>query len=285
MHFDHYIDAHIHFHDPVMTDKVIKELILREFPPLQSFFDNPEDNSTLLGLMDGLNCRRAWIINYESPDVMGYTLTTNEWVARFCEDSNNRLIPVGGVHPGKHDDAAKIINDYYESGMIKALKVHGPHQLLWPNAYVEGLEAQKKLYEKCEELKIPIIFHTGTSIFPRARSRFGHPLMMEDVLIDFPNIVAIMAHGGRPLWTREAEYLMIKFPNLYFDLSGIPPHLIAEYFPRFHRYADRCIFGSDYPSPGVPGSRQNAEAIANLPLEDDILRKILHENAEKIIPS
>ena len=87
MKLDYYIDAHLHFHDPEMTNDVIKELILKEFPPLQTFFDNPEDSSSLLGLLDALNCKRAWIINYESPSVMGYKLNTNDWVANFCESS------------------------------------------------------------------------------------------------------------------------------------------------------------------------------------------------------
>ncbi|MHA2253554.1 MAG: amidohydrolase family protein [Candidatus Kariarchaeaceae archaeon] len=284
MDFDYYIDAHIHFHSPDMTNSEIKELILKEFPALESYFRNPDDNSSLLGLMDGLSCKRAWIINYESPNVMGYTIETNDWVAKFCEDTDNRLLPIGGIQPELHDDAAEIMRDYFESGLLRGLKVHGPHQLIFPNAYVEGLESQRKLYEMVQELQVPVIFHTGTSIFPKARSRFGHPLMVEDVLIDFPDIKAILAHGGRPSWTRESEYLMAKFPNLHLDLSGIPPHLIPDYFPRFHRYADRAIFGSDFPSPGVPSSRENAEAIADLPLSEDILHKILHGNAEKLIP-
>ncbi|MHA2503830.1 MAG: amidohydrolase family protein, partial [Candidatus Kariarchaeaceae archaeon] len=91
-----------------------------------------------------------------------------------------------------------------------------------------------------------------------------------------------MAHGGRPFWTREAEYLMNKFPTLYLDIAGVPPQLLGKYFPRFHRYADRVIFGSDYPSPGVPGSRTNAEEISKLPLPPDTLHRILHENATNI---
>lgn len=283
MELGSYIDAHLHFHDPAMTEQTIKDMILEEFPALQNFFSNPDDNSTLLGLLDALNCKQAWIINYESPDVMGYTLSTNEWVGAFCEGSSGRLIPVGSVHPGKHNNAASLVKDYVESDLLQVIKMHGPHQLLKPNAYLAGMESQRKLYRILEDLQVPVIFHTGTSIFPKARSKYGNPLLLEDVLIDFPDLVPIMAHGGRPFWMREAEFLMAKFDHLYMDLAGIPPLQIGNYYPRFHRYADRCIFGSDYPSPGVPGSRQNAEVIANLPLEDNVLRKILFENAEKLL--
>ncbi|MHA2097191.1 MAG: amidohydrolase family protein [Candidatus Kariarchaeaceae archaeon] len=286
MELKEYIDCHLHFHSPDMTNEVIKDMILAEIPSMSNFFDNPEDNSPLLGLLDALNCKRAWIINYESPDVMGYTLETNDWVADFCSNSNNRLIPIGSVNPALHEDAGDLLRDYYESGMIRGIKIHGPHQLIRPNAYIDGLDSQKKLYSVIEDYQIPAIFHTGTSIFPNARSKFGNPMMLEDVLIDYPQMTIIMAHGGRPFWTREAEFLMAKFSDqeLYMDLSGIPPHFIGDYFPRFERYAHRCIFGSDYPSPGVQSSRQNAESIASLPLPDETLKQILFKNAEKLIP-
>ncbi|MDH5401000.1 MAG: amidohydrolase family protein [Candidatus Heimdallarchaeota archaeon] len=280
-----YVDCHIHFHDPLKTDEQIKLIMLNEFPMLKSFLDNPNDNTKLLEMMDQVNCKRSWIINYESPRVMGYDLSTLDWVSNFCEDSDKRLIPVGGIHPGLHEDAHQIMRNYFESGLLMGLKVHGPHQLIYPNAYTGGLIAQEKLYQTMEELKIPVIFHTGTSIFPKARSKFGNPLVLEDILIDFPEMTVIMAHGGRPIWMREAEFLMSKFKNLYMDLAGIPPKLIQEYFPRFNRYADRCIFGSDFPSPGVPSSRENVDNVAKFPLPPNIIKKIVLENAETIIKS
>lgn len=278
-----YTDIHLHFHPPGQTKPEIKEIILDEFPPLAAFYKNPNDNSALLGLMDGLNCERSWIINYEAPDTMGYELSTNEWVAEFCENSNNRLLPIGGIHPNKHENPSQILCDYIESGKLFGIKVHGPHQLIYPNDYINGNTNQRKMYQILEALQIPVIFHTGSSIFPKARSKYGNPIFLEDILIDFSDMIVIMSHGGRPFWTREAEYLMIKFPQLYFDISGVPPKLIPKYYPRFHRYADRVIFGSDYPSPGVPGSRVNAESITDLPLPNDTLQRILHDNATKIL--
>lgn len=285
MELNDYVDCHLHFHSPDMTKQVIKDMIISDIPSLKNFFDNPDDNSSLLGLLDALNCKQAWIINYESPNVMGYTIETNEWVSNFCAGSNNRLIPIGSVNPDLHDDAGELVRNYYESGVIRGIKVHGPHQLIKPNAYLDGLNSQADMYKVIENLQIPTIFHTGTSVFPKARSKYGDPLFLEDILTDFPQMIVIMAHGGRPFWTREAEYLMAKFRDqeLYMDISGIPPQLIGSYFPRFARFADKCIFGSDYPSPGVQSSRKNAETIADLPLPDDTLKNILFKNAEKLI--
>lgn len=279
----HFIDCHMHFHDPEMTTSTITEIIKEEFPHIKSFYETSGDNSALLGLMDAINCKQAWIINYESVDTMGYDISTNDWVHNFCENSHNRLIPIGGVNPKRHENAAEMMQDYVESGMIRGMKVHPSHQLLYPNEYTKGLESQRKLYAVCEELQIPVMFHTGSSIFPLARSKFANPLCLEDILIDFPELIMIQSHGGRPFWMRESEYLMIKFPQLYLDLAGVPPKLLPEYFPRFERYAERVLFGSDYPSPGVPSPRENAEVIADLPLPKATIDKILFGNAMKLM--
>ncbi|MCY3411079.1 MAG: amidohydrolase [Candidatus Heimdallarchaeota archaeon] len=277
-------DVHLHFHDPSMQESTITDIIKEEFPHFKSFYDSPDDNSALLGMMDAIGMQRAWVINYESPEVIGYTRSTNDWVSAFCDDSDDRLIPIGGIIPRKGENVVLVMREYIESGKIRGLKVHGPHQLLYPNEYTRsGLKEQHDLYLMCEELKVPVMFHTGSSIFKAARSKYGNPLDLEDILIDFPDLTVIMCHGGRPFWQREAEYLMIKFPQLYMDIAGVPPKLIHKYFPRLERYSNRLLFGSDYPSPGVPSPRMNAEAIAELPLPDDVLKKILIENMNMII--
>ena len=44
------------------------------------------------------------------------------------------------------------------------------------------------------------MIHTGTSIFPGARSRAGEPIAVDDVAVDFPELTIVIAHGGRPRW-------------------------------------------------------------------------------------
>ncbi len=282
------IDAHLHWHSPKEMDEGIIKMIIREFPIISSLLDDDKDTKPLLELLDQEGVEKCFIINYMSPRVMGYSFKTNDWVSSFTEESEGRLIPIGGVDPTAIDNAGEAIRPYLESGRLKGIKIHGPHQLVSYSAYTKGLSSQQNLYEVCEELRVPVIFHTGSSVFPRARSKYGDPLELEDVLIDFPKMKVVMAHGGRPFWMREAEYLLGKYRNLLFDLSGIPPKLIPEWFPRFKRYADRTMFASDFPSPGVPGIRKNAENLYSIlkdtyKLSESIVRKIFYENANSLI--
>ena len=97
---------------------------------------------------------------------------------------------------------------------------------------------------------MPVTIHTGTSVFPGARSRFGDPMDVDDVAIDFPQLKILLAHGGRPLWMEAAFFLVRRHPNVHLEVSGIPPAKLLEYFPRLEEIADKTIWGTDWPSPG-----------------------------------
>jgi predicted TIM-barrel fold metal-dependent hydrolase len=63
----------------------------------------------------------------------------------------------------------------------RALKVHPPHQLFRANAYQDALPALADLYRVAQEAAAPVTIHTGTSVFPGARSRLGNPMDVDDV--------------------------------------------------------------------------------------------------------
>jgi uncharacterized protein len=120
------------------------------------------------------------------------------------------------------------------------IKIHPPHQLLFPNDYLHGVKELEIIYRAAEANGIPIMFHTGTSIFPGARNKYGDPIYLDDVAVDFPKLKILMAHGGRPLWMNTAFFLLRRHANVYLDISGIPPKSSAEVFsaPRRDRPQD-----------------------------------------------
>jgi hypothetical protein len=128
------------------------------------------------------------------------------------------------------------------------------------------------------------MIHTGTSIFPGARSKWGNPLEADDVAIDFPDLRVILAHGGRPLWMEEAFFVLRRHRNLYLDLSGIPPARLLDYFPRLAELGEKTLWGTDWPSPGVKDLRLNIEQFLALPLESDLQQRILSSNSLRLFP-
>src|SRR2546426_6647224 len=65
-----------------------------------------DDPRALLEVMDQAGVWRVGLVNYPSPDVIGFTDTTNSFAARYAQADPERLLPYGGVHPRFTKDAA-----------------------------------------------------------------------------------------------------------------------------------------------------------------------------------
>ena len=278
-------DMHIHIQPwrqlkPAVADvmRVGKEA---HWDRLIALMDDPK---ALLEVMDASGVWRVALINYPSPDLMGFDDSTNTFSARYAEASPERILPYGGVHARFTKDPEGDVDRLIELG-IRCLKIHPPHQCHAANAYTEGLEALGRIYRRCEERGLPVLVHTGTSIFPGARSKWGNPMELDDVAIDFPKLTIVMAHGGRPLWMEEAFFILRRHPNVYLELSGIPPARLLEYFPRLADIGHKTIWGTDWPRPGVHDLRKNLDAFRALPLSAELQRAILSDTSLRLFPT
>jgi predicted TIM-barrel fold metal-dependent hydrolase len=276
-------DAHIHIQPFHMMPPAIAATFWKGKPNRDELEGLAADPAKLLARMDADGIDRVGLINYVSPDLMGFTAEANPWMVSYASADPSRLLAFGSVHPRFSSDVAGDTRRVIDSG-ARALKVHPPHQLFRANAYQDGLPALADLYRVAEECGIPVTIHTGTSVFPGARSRFGDPMDVDDVAIDFPKLRILLAHGGRPLWMDHAFFVVRRHPNVCLEVSGIPPAKLLEYFPRLEELADKTIWGTDWPSPGVKSMRANADAFLALPLSDETKTKILGSNAERIWP-
>lgn len=279
------IDAHIHVQPwrqlrPGALERISRDR--RDLDRIRRLFDNPAE---FLRFLDDEGIDRAVLVNYVSPDVIGFTDDVNPWIGQYCRGHEDRLIAVGGVHPRLTPDPAAALQEIVERHGIRVLKLHPPHQHFLPNAYRDGgaLPGLGALYEKAQELGVPVMVHTGTSIFPEARNKYGDPMALDDVAVDFPNLTLILAHGGRPLWMESAFFLLRRHTNVHMDISGIPPRALLRYFPRLAEVADKTLFGTDWPSPGVDSPRLNLEQFRALPLAPDAQRAILGGTAARIL--
>ena len=277
-------DAHIHVQPWWELKPEVLEVMTRgreDVAELQAIMKSPQH---LLRRLDADGIARAVLVNYPSPDLMGFTHRVNEYVAEYCRAAPDRLIPMGGVHPRFAEDAAGEVRRAAELG-VRALKIHPPHMAVEPNAYLHGLEALRAIYEEAQRLALPVMIHTGTSIFPGARSRTGEPIAVDDVAVDFPGLTLILAHGGRPLWMEQAFFLVRRFPRVHMDISSVPPRSLLRFFPRLAEVADKVLYGSDWPAPGVRSMGANLRDFQALGLPADAQTKILETNARRIFPS
>ena len=144
------------------------------------------------------------------------------------------------------------------------------------------------LFETINALNVPVMIDVGTTGMGAgmpggmgAKIRHAHPLAIDDLAADFPNLTIVAAHPGWP-WMDEMTAVALHKGNVFWELSGWAP----KYFPPQlktdirTRLKDKIMFGSDYPS--IPYPRLLREW-AELGLPDEIVENIFHRNAERIL--
>ena len=276
-------DIHLHVQPHAEFNAASRELIERGRSDLAGYAEIERSPEALLRFMDAEDIEAACLINYVAPDTIGLSENVNPWVARYCEGHADRLIAVGSVHPRFSKDGYGDARRLFDLG-IRMIKLHPPHQLFAANAHVDGNEALAGIYRAAQEARVPVMIHTGTSIFPSARNRFADPMPIDDVAVDFPDLRIILAHSGRPLYGETAFFLARRHANVHLELSGIPPAKILEHLPRLAEVADKTLWGTDWPSPGIRSPSGNVAAFRALPLPEDAKEKILRGNARALWP-
>jgi predicted TIM-barrel fold metal-dependent hydrolase len=272
-------DIHVHIQPwQMLNPDVLSMIDDASHADAKRILESPEN---VLRFFDDEGIDRACCINYVSPDVMGFTREVNDWIAQFTRGHRDRLLPVGSVNPLHELHVRDEIRRVLDLG-IRMIKIHPPHQLFAPNAYRGELWQLAEVYRECEARGVPVMFHTGTSVFPRARNVFADPMPIDDVAVDFPRLPIILAHAGRPMYGETAFFLARRHPNVHLDLSGIPPKALPRYVPRLAQIADKVLWGTDWPAPGVVSPRKNVEEFRALGLGEAVERKVLSVNAARL---
>lgn len=214
----------------------------------------------------------AVILAEDTPATTG--VVSNEDVLRLCA-GDAMLIPFGTLHPHMSHDLPGLLSSLADRG-IRGIKLYPTYNFFYPNDPV-----LYPMYAKAEQLSLPIMVHTGTSVFPGSRVKYGNPLCLDDVAVDFPGLTILLSHAGRPFWHAEAAFLARLHANIHLDIAGLPPKNLLKYLPDTPRLYSKMVFGSDWP--GVGSIADNISAIRGLPLSEEARDLILGGNAARIL--
>lgn len=75
-------------------------------------------------------------------------------------------------------------------------------------------------YKLAQKYDLPVIVHTGDNWSTTAKVKYAHPLIMDEVAVDFPGVRFVLAHLGNP-WLIDAAEVLFKNANVWSDLSGL----------------------------------------------------------------
>ncbi|HEY5340578.1 MAG TPA: amidohydrolase family protein [Candidatus Aquilonibacter sp.] len=207
---------------------------------------------------------------------------SNDDVLAFAARNGDVVIPFVSVDPTRGAAGVREAERLIATGNVRGFKLHPQTQAFFAND-----PAIYPFYEVIEAAKLPIIVHTGHSGMGTGmrggggiRLKYGNPMLLDDVAVDFPDMPIILAHPSFP-WQDEALSVCLHKPQVYIDLSGWSP----KYFPpNLIQYANtqlkhKVLFGSDYP---VLTPDRWMRDFAALPIKDDVRPLILRENAMRL---
>src|SRR6202167_3900779 len=95
--------------------------------------------------MDEVGIDRGVLINYVAPEVICFTAAVNQWIADYVKENPMRLISCGGLHP-PHRQNILVGIEHLLRLKIRMIKIHPPHQLLFPNDYQNGVSELEVIY-------------------------------------------------------------------------------------------------------------------------------------------
>jgi hypothetical protein len=178
------------------------------------------------------------------------------------------------------DDFVEL-TDYVAEGKVRGLKLYPGYQPFYPND-----PKWTPAYEFAARHRIPVMIHTGDTYTSRGRLKYAHPLHVDEVAVDFPDVRFVICHLGNP-WIRDCMEVVYKNANVFTDISGLTLGAFEDRFEVYMRRQvqemllygvepDAVLFGTDWP---ICSMESYLEFMGDLAIPARDRRKIMGENA------
>jgi predicted TIM-barrel fold metal-dependent hydrolase len=225
----------------------------------------------------------AVVFAVDSSLTTGQPRIPNLFVVEKAREHSDVMIPFASIDPRRGKEGLAEAKELLEGGLVRGFKFHPGIQMFHPND-----QLAYPLYELIEESGVVALFHTGHSGIGAGlpggggiRLKYGNPMAIDDVAVDFPQMSIVMAHPSFP-WQDEALSIAMHKPQVSIDLSGwvpkrFPPSLVTA---MSRNLKGQMLFGSDYPL--ITPDRWLAE-FAELELDPEARSAILKDNATRIL--
>jgi predicted TIM-barrel fold metal-dependent hydrolase len=182
-----------------------------------------------------------------------------------------------------HKDIIEI-SDYLENGHIKALKLYPGYEPFYPND-----PRLKLVYDMAIAHDVPVMFHSGDTYAPTGKVKYSHPIHIDDLAVDYPDLKIVICHVGNP-WIKDCMEVVYKNKNVYADISGL---VLGDFSEKFERYMKKeieemitfagdpkyLLYGTDWP---ISNMKSYLKFMDQLDLAEEKKELILWKNAAEL---
>jgi predicted TIM-barrel fold metal-dependent hydrolase len=237
--------------------------------PEPTFVSTPQ---AMMASMDVSGVRMALLSAWYGPEG---SLITNEEVAAQLDAAPERFRGLASADLRDPMEAVRELRRWVDRKRFVGVRV-----VPWLWDLPPNNRLYYPIYAACVDLGVPLctqIGHTG----PLRRSECGRMIpYLEDVLLDFPELVVVGGHVGFP-WLDELITLTVKFPNFFVDTSAYALHRLPPEFVTYMKGlgGKRVMFGTNWPMLSHAQCLQGLEALG---LEPDTQNAFLSGTARRV---
>jgi len=225
----------------------------------------------------------AVVFTVDATTNLGHAPNSIDDLAAGARRNADVLIAFGSVDPLQGAAAVDEARRQVAELGVRGFKFHPSVQAFDPSA-----DEFIPLWTAIEELRVPIIVHTGQTGAGAGtpggwgfRLSLSHPMLLDDVAARHPDLQIIMAHPSVP-WQDEALSIATHKANTWIDLSGWSPKYFSPALVRAARtyLKHKMLFGSDLPAL-TPDRWLKDFALLEYP--EDVEQMILKDNAVRLL--
>lgn len=177
------------------------------------------------------------------------------------------------------------LEERIRDGRVKGIKLYPGY-----DRYAINDPSLESFFRLADKYDVPVMVHTGDTYSKHAKVRQAHPLLLDDVAVDYPDVKFVMCHLGNP-WLDDAAAVLYKNDNVYADISGLT---LGEFTVEFERHTlervremiqymgdpgTQLMFGSDWP---LVGMKSYVRFFGGLDLTDEQRESIAWKTAARL---
>jgi len=171
------------------------------------------------------------------------------------------------------------------AGRVKGIKLYPGY-----DGYAINDPSLESVFRIASKYDVPVMIHTGDTYAKTAKVRQAHPLLVDDVAVDYPDVRFVICHLGNP-WFQDTAEVLYKNDNVYADISGLT---LGDFEYEFERYTKQRVremitymgdpgtqimYGTDWPLAGMKAYRRFLD---NLDFTDEELEHIAWKTAAEL---
>jgi predicted TIM-barrel fold metal-dependent hydrolase len=150
------------------------------------------------------------------------------------------------------------LEERVRDGVVSGIKLYPGYE-----PYAINDPSLESVFRIAEKHDVPVLIHCGDTYAKGAKVRYAHPLLVDDVAVDYPDVKFVICHLGSP-WFQDSAEVLYKNDNVYADISGLT---LGNFESEFERYmltrvkdmiaymgdpSRQIMYGSDWPLVEMP---------------------------------